>query len=122
MLKTDTLVGIRDAVPDGDRPTLAVFGADEFARESEELVAQRDDERWLALAEEGVFDLERAPRLAQHRSLVRWSECDDVEVHVLLRAEAGATIREMLRGCPHDCSDVVRAVCRLARRGVLKLT
>jgi hypothetical protein len=113
--------GLTDVFPENEGPTLAVFCVDELAKEADERVAARDDERWLALAEEGVIDLEMVPRLAMHRCHVPWSTCDDIEVHVILRAAGGASIREMLRGSPHDCSDVVRAICRLARRNVMRL-
>src|SRR5437588_146795 len=85
MLKTDTLRGINDGFSETERPTLAVFSAEELAKDAEERVAQRDDERWLALAEEGIFDLERAPKLVSHRAEVRWTACDAVAVKVRSR-------------------------------------
>jgi hypothetical protein len=112
--------GLADVFAENEGPTLAVFSVDDFAPEADDRAA-REDEPWIALAEEGIIDLEKVPRLAMHRAHIAWDECDDVEVHALLRAAGGASIREMLRGSPHDGADLVRAIGRLARRGVMRL-
>jgi hypothetical protein len=114
--KRRTWKGLR---ADGDCPTLAVTGSDTLARDTDARASAREEAKWRALFDAGLVDLEA---VAEPRDEVKWSGCDEVEAHVLLRAKAGATIGAIVDGTAHPRAEVVRAVCRLIARGLLRFS
>jgi hypothetical protein len=103
-------------------PILAAFCIDDFARAAEERDLSPEDDQWMeAAAGRGEVDLQKVPRVQMHRADVPWDSCDDVEVHVLLRAAGGANVAEIVRGSPYSPVECARALGRLGRRALVRL-
>jgi hypothetical protein len=103
------------------RKTQKGLGPNAF-RVSERDEESREEEHWVALVQEGLVCLDTVPTLAIPRESVRWTAHDDVEVHALLRTDAGCTLHELLEGGTFPESEMVRAMCRLVRKGVIRIT
>ncbi len=109
----------KDLRADGeDVPTISVSESDRLARDTDARASAREQAKWRALFETGLVNLESVPLL---REELKWSQCDDVEVRVLLRARAGARVTEMLSDATYSRDQMVEAICRLASRGLLRI-
>ena len=113
--KVRTWEGLR---ADGDCPTLAVSDNDKLARDADARASAREEAKWRALFEQGLVNLETIP---EPREELRWAGCDDVEVHVLLRAKGGAPLGAILSSGTYARGDVVAAFARLVSRGLIRL-
>jgi hypothetical protein len=112
--KRRTWEGLR---ADEDNPTLEISGNDKLARDADGRAQKREEAKWRTLFAEGLVNLESVP---EPRDEVRWAGCDDVEVHVLLRAKGGASLASILNSGRFRPEDIVGACCRLASRGLLR--
>jgi hypothetical protein len=81
----------------------------------------REAERWLALVDSGLAVVDAVPLLNVGRGDVKWDSYDDVEAHLLLRADAGCTLRELIESPPYDRALVLRALGDLLRGGLLRI-
>jgi hypothetical protein len=82
----------------------------------------REAERWLALVDTGLAVLDAVPVLNVARGDVHWSSYDDVEAHLLLRADTGCSLRELIESPPYERAVVVRALGDLLRGGLLRIS
>jgi hypothetical protein len=83
--------------------------------------AARKAELWLALVDNGLVVLDAVPVLDIARGDVHWDAYDDVEAHLLLRADTGCTLRDLIESPPYDRALVLSALGRLLRGGLLRI-
>jgi hypothetical protein len=105
---------------DEDCPTLSITEPEEYARDADARAEAREEKKWRALFESNLVNLEVAPVVQIARTDAKWGKCDDVEAHVLLRAQGGATIASILEESTHDRGAIVGALCRLAARAIVR--
>ena len=78
------------------------------------------EQRWIALVEHGLVDLDAIPVLLRRPEQAGSPRCDEVERYVVARVESGATVRALIGGA-YAVKEVVRAMARLNSRGLLQL-
>jgi hypothetical protein len=83
--------------------------------------AVREAERWLAVVGSGLAVVDAVPVLNVARGDVHWDSYDDVEAHLLLRADTGCTLRDLIEQPPYERALVLRALGHLLRAGLLRI-
>jgi hypothetical protein len=81
----------------------------------------RTEQRWMALIEQGLVDLDTVPTLVARPEDAPSVKCDEVEMYVVRSVESGATIRALIAGGLYASTEVVRAMARLTDHGLLQL-
>ncbi len=76
------------------------------------------EQRWLALVQEGLVDLDTTPALPAG---ARSARCDEVESYVVQGIASGATLRALMGRGRYEAPAVLRAIGRLSARGLLHL-
>ncbi len=91
------------------------------ARPTSDDATSRAEQRWVAIVEGGLIDLDTIPVLIRQPGEASSSRCDEVESYVVLGIDSGTTLRALIGGGRYEAAAIVRAIGRLSVRGRLQL-